>query len=109
MVMIYMPPLCIIKESTKQVVGKNSRCRRKASRSSLYTNPTKRNNLALYFTEMSKKFTQQAFENIEIVDISSEGLGVTKINEWVVFVEGAVPGDVCNINVYKKKRKFGFA
>jgi len=58
---------------------------------------------------MSKKFTQQAFENIEIVDISSEGLGVTKINEWVVFVEGAVPGDICNINVYKKKRKFGFA
>ncbi len=56
-----------------------------------------------------KKYTAQTFENIEIVDISSEGLGVTKINEWVVFVEGAVPGDVCNINVYKKKRKFGFA
>jgi len=56
-----------------------------------------------------KKFVQQTFENIDIVDISSEGLGVTKINEWVVFVEGAVPGDVCNINVYKKKRKFGFA
>ena len=56
-----------------------------------------------------KKYTAQTFENIDIVDISSEGLGVTKINEWVVFVEGAVPGDVCNINVYKKKRKFGFA
>ncbi|HEX7413800.1 MAG TPA: 23S rRNA (uracil-5-)-methyltransferase RumA, partial [Bacteroidia bacterium] len=58
---------------------------------------------------MSKKFTEQTFENIEIIDISSEGLGVTKINNWVVFVEGAVPGDVCNITVYRKKKSFGFA
>ncbi len=58
---------------------------------------------------MSKKFTQQLFENIEIVDISSEGLGVAKINDWVVFVEGAVPGDYCNFTVYKKKKSFGFA
>jgi 23S rRNA (uracil1939-C5)-methyltransferase len=58
---------------------------------------------------MSKKFTQQAFENIEIIDISSEGLGVAKINDWVVFVERAVPGDVCNFTVYRKKKSFGFA
>jgi len=58
---------------------------------------------------MSKKFEVQAFENIEIVDISSEGLGVAKVNNWVIFVEGAVPGDVCNISVYRKKKSFGFA
>ena len=56
-----------------------------------------------------KKFTPQTFENIEIIDISSEGLGVAKINEWVVFVEKAVPGDICNFTVYKKKKSFGFA
>ena len=56
-----------------------------------------------------KKFTQQLFENIEIVDISSEGAGVAKINNWVVFVEGAVPGDIYDITVYKKKKSFGFA
>ncbi|MHB8259497.1 MAG: 23S rRNA (uracil(1939)-C(5))-methyltransferase RlmD [Bacteroidia bacterium] len=58
---------------------------------------------------MSKKFTEQSFENIEIIDISSEGLGVAKIDNWVVFVEGAVPGDICNITIYRKKKSFGFA
>jgi 23S rRNA (uracil1939-C5)-methyltransferase len=58
---------------------------------------------------MSKKFEHQLHENIEIVDISSEGAGVAKINNWVVFVEGAVPGDVCTISIYKKKKSFGFA
>ncbi len=58
---------------------------------------------------MSKKFEHQLHENIEIIDISSEGAGVAKINNWVVFVEGAVPGDVCNISIYKKKKSFGFA
>ena len=58
---------------------------------------------------MSKKFTQQAFEQIEIIDISSEGMGVAKINDWVVFVEGAVPGDICDFTVYRKKKSFGFA
>lgn len=51
----------------------------------------------------------QAFENIEIVDISSEGLGVAKVNSFVIFVEGAVPGDTCDFKVYKKKKSFSFA
>lgn len=51
----------------------------------------------------------QEFEDIEIADISSEGLGVAKVNSFVVFVEGAVPGDVCDFKVYKKKKSFSFA
>src|SRR6201993_3839594 len=51
----------------------------------------------------------QAFEDVEIVDISSEGLGVAKVNNFVIFVEGAVPGDVCDFVVYKKKKSFSFA
>ncbi|MGZ3866327.1 MAG: 23S rRNA (uracil(1939)-C(5))-methyltransferase RlmD [Bacteroidia bacterium] len=51
----------------------------------------------------------QAFEDIEIVDISSEGLGVAKVDSFVIFVEGAVPGDVCDLYVYKKKKSFSFA
>lgn len=58
---------------------------------------------------MSAKFKPKQLEGVEIVDISSEGLGVAKVNDFVIFVEGAVPGDVCDINVYKKKRSFGFA
>jgi 23S rRNA (uracil1939-C5)-methyltransferase len=51
----------------------------------------------------------QAFEDVEIVDISSEGLGVAKVNNFVIFVEGAVPGDVCDFQVYKKKKSHSFA
>ena len=51
----------------------------------------------------------QAFEDIEIVDISSEGHGVAKVNNFVIFVECAVPGDVCDFKVYKKKKSFSFA
>ncbi len=51
----------------------------------------------------------QAFEDIEIVDISSEGLGVAKVNNFVIFVEGSVPGDICDFKVYKKKKSFSFA
>ncbi len=51
----------------------------------------------------------QAFEEIEIVDISSEGHGVAKVNNFVIFVEGAVPGDICDFKVYKKKKSFCFA
>lgn len=55
------------------------------------------------------KIKQYTVENAEIVDISSEGLGVAKINDLVIFVEGAVPGDVCDIFVYRKKNSYGFA
>ena len=51
----------------------------------------------------------QAFEDIEIVDISSEGHGVAKVNNFVIFVEGSVPGDICDFKVYKKKKSFCFA
>lgn len=54
----------------------------------------------------NKRYT---VENAEIVDISSEGMGVAKVNDLVVFVEGAVPGDVCDFLVYKKKKSYAFA
>ncbi|MBS1645856.1 MAG: 23S rRNA (uracil(1939)-C(5))-methyltransferase RlmD [Bacteroidetes bacterium] len=56
-----------------------------------------------------KKFSPQLFHDVEIVDLSSEGAGVAKINDWVVFVEQAIPQDICHIQVYKKKHSFGFA
>jgi 23S rRNA (uracil1939-C5)-methyltransferase len=52
---------------------------------------------------------KQLYEDIRIEDVSSEGLGVAKVNTFVVFVEGAVPGDICDIDVYKKKKSYGFA
>lgn len=55
------------------------------------------------------KVKQYMVENAEIVDISSEGMGVAKVNDLVVFVEGAVPGDECDFLVYRKKKSYAFA
>jgi len=58
---------------------------------------------------MGKAIKRYIVENAEIIDISSEGMGVAKVNDLVVFVEGAVPGDVCDFMVYRKKKSFAFA
>lgn len=42
-------------------------------------------------------------ESLKIIDISAEGLGVGKINDFVFFVKGSVPGDVVNVVITKKK------
>ena len=48
-------------------------------------------------------------ESLGIVDISAEGHGVGKINDFVLFVRGAVPGDVINAMITKKKSGWGEA
>ncbi|WP_316811145.1 23S rRNA (uracil(1939)-C(5))-methyltransferase RlmD [Pedobacter heparinus] len=44
-----------------------------------------------------------------IIDIAEEGKGVGKADELVVFVEKAVPGDVVDVRVVKKKKNFAEA
>ncbi len=48
-------------------------------------------------------------ESLPIVDISAEGHGVGKINDFVFFVKGTVPGDLVNALVTKKKSGWGEA
>ena len=45
-------------------------------------------------------------ENIEIIDTANKGKSITKYNERVIIVEKGVPGDICDISVYKKRRKY---
>ena len=45
-------------------------------------------------------------ENILITDIAEEGRGLARINGLVAFVENALPGDVVNLRVSKKKSSF---
>lgn len=49
-------------------------------------------------------FTKQIIENVTIIDIADEGKGVGKANELVLFVEKAIPGDVADVEIYKKKK-----
>jgi 23S rRNA (uracil1939-C5)-methyltransferase len=50
--------------------------------------------------------TIQTFQNIEIIDISTEGKGIGRIDNIVCFVDFAVPGDIVDIQITKKKRNY---
>ena len=54
-------------------------------------------------TKIKKNFV---LENLEVVDISTEGKAIAKHNGLVVFIEGAVPGDVVDVLVYRQKNSF---
>lgn len=45
-------------------------------------------------------------ENIEILDAGAEGKAIARYNDMVVFVPFVVPGDVCDIRIVSKKRRF---
>ena len=52
-----------------------------------------------------KKYIQ----NITVVDIAEEGKGVGKADELVLFIERAVPGDVVDVELLRKKKNFAEA
>lgn len=45
-------------------------------------------------------------ENLEIIDAGAEGKAVGKIDGLTVFVPFAVPGDVVDVEIFKKKKNF---
>ncbi len=55
---------------------------------------------------MSKIKKNFLLENLTVVDISTEGKAIAKHDGLVVFIEGAVPGDVVDVMVHRKKNSF---
>ena len=47
-----------------------------------------------------------SLENIEIIDTASKGKSVAKHDGIAIFVQGGVPGDICDITVFKRRKKF---
>ncbi|MGE5317119.1 MAG: 23S rRNA (uracil(1939)-C(5))-methyltransferase RlmD [Chloroflexota bacterium] len=45
-------------------------------------------------------------ENVEILDAGAEGNAIAKHNDMVIFVPFVVPGDVCDVRIVSKKRRF---
>ena len=45
-------------------------------------------------------------ENIEIIDTANKGKSVAKHDGIAIFVQGGVPGDICDIKVFKRRKKF---
>lgn len=46
------------------------------------------------------------FDDVEILDIAEEGKGVAKRDGMVLFVERAIPGDIVDVEVLRKKKNF---
>lgn len=45
-------------------------------------------------------------EKIEIIDAGAEGNAIARHNDMVIFVPFVVPGDVCDIRIVSRKRRF---
>ncbi|WP_367864268.1 23S rRNA (uracil(1939)-C(5))-methyltransferase RlmD [Pedobacter sp. WC2423] len=56
-----------------------------------------------------KAGTVTILPNLSIIDIAEEGKGVAKADELVVFVDKAVPGDIVDVKIVKKKKNFAEA
>ena len=56
---------------------------------------------------MNQVAKKKFFENITIIDIAEEGKGVGKADDFVLFVDKGVPGDIADIEVYRSKKNFG--
>ncbi|MDQ3191634.1 MAG: 23S rRNA (uracil(1939)-C(5))-methyltransferase RlmD [Bacteroidota bacterium] len=48
----------------------------------------------------------QILENITIIDAGSEGKTVAKVDDLVIFVENAVPGDIVDLQITRKKSSY---
>lgn len=45
-------------------------------------------------------------ENITVIDASSDGQSVARTEEYVIFIKGAVPGDIVDLQITRKKSKY---
>jgi 23S rRNA (uracil1939-C5)-methyltransferase len=55
---------------------------------------------------MSRKRNHPLYEAVEIIDAGSEGKAVARVDNRVIFVPFVVPGDIVDIQVFKKKKSF---
>ena len=53
-----------------------------------------------------KKKPFPVLENITITDVAAEGKALTRVGEMVVFVPFAVPGDIVDLHIKKKKHSY---
>ena len=59
--------------------------------------------------KLKKTKTRLILEQVEILEAGSEGNCIAKIDDLVVFVPFVVPGDVVDLEVYRKKKNFAQA
>ena len=57
-------------------------------------------------TDMAKKKQEIILENVVIESVAAEGKAIAKIDGTVLFVQFAVPGDIVDVKVTKKKKNY---
>ena len=57
---------------------------------------------------MSRKKRKQpiTIEKIKIIDTAHKGKSIAKLDDRVVIIDNGVPGDICDISIYKRKKKY---
>ena len=54
----------------------------------------------------SRRKRKPFYEKVEIQDIGAEGKALARINDVVVFTTMAAPGDVVDLQVIKKRKRY---
>ncbi|MDR1055381.1 MAG: 23S rRNA (uracil(1939)-C(5))-methyltransferase RlmD [Prevotellaceae bacterium] len=57
-------------------------------------------------SKKSAKKTNTLFENVKIVDVAAEGKAIARVNDIVIFVSYAIPGDVVDIQITRKQKRY---
>ena len=55
---------------------------------------------------MGRRRNLPLFEEVRIEDIGAEGKSIARVDNIVVFVKDAVPGDVVDLQVFRKKGRY---
>lgn len=53
-----------------------------------------------------KKKVFPVYENVEVTDAGAEGKAVARVNDKVVFIPYAAPGDIVDVKIKKKRKSF---
>ena len=54
-------------------------------------------------------FTKNQLIEVDVVDVSSDGAGIGKVDSFPFFIKDAIVGDKAQIRVTKLKKNYGFA
>lgn len=54
----------------------------------------------------TEHITKNQTLNLEITDVSSEGKGIAKYHDFIIFIDKVVPGDIIEVKIIRKKKNY---